>query len=127
MSMQEIYEELITIARRGQTVDYSDMVSLAQGYPHLFRVLDRINSYEHRAGRPLLSAVVVGAKGMPGHGFFDLARTLGLYIGDGDEEYWREELERVHNQWARTPFQRLVGALRSLLTPRARSGRTAGF
>ena len=122
--MREVYGELIAVARRGGTVNYSDIVSLAEDYPHLFRILDRINSYEHRAGRPLLSAVVVGAKGIPGRGFFDLARALGLCVGDGEAQYWSEELERVHKRWAPTPFQRLVGAPRSLLALVGRGPRT---
>lgn len=123
MPTREVRRELIAIARRGETAHYSDIVSLADDYPHLFRILDRINRREHQAGRPLLSAVAVGAKGIPGPGFFDLARDLGLYAGDGEATYWSEELGRVHEQWARTPFQRLVGALRSLL---ARVGLSQG-
>lgn len=125
MPMREVYEELVAIARRGETVKDSDIVSLAEGYPRLARVLDRINSYEHRAGRPLLSAVVVGVKGIPDRSFFDLARALGLYVGDGEARYWSEELERVHRRWAPTPLRRLVGAPRSLLALVGRGPRTA--
>ena len=126
MPLREVYGELIAIARRGETANYSDIAFLAEDYPHLFRILDRINRHEHRAGRPLLSAVVVGSQGMPGRGFFELARTLGLYVGDGETQYWSEELERVHKRWAPTPFQRLVGALRSFLARVERGPRTAG-
>ena len=115
MPMRDAYGKLIAVARRGETVNYSDIVSLADGYPQLFRILDRINRHEHQGGRPLLSAVVVGAEGIPGRGFFELARELGLYVGDGKAEYWSEELERVHRWWAPTLFQRLIRALRALL------------
>lgn len=127
MALRDVYGELIAVARRGETVTYSDVVSLAEGYPHLFRILDRINRHEHQAGRPLLSAVVVGTKGLPGRGFFDLARDLGLYAGGSEEEYWSEELERVRKRWPRTRFQHLIGALRSFLALVKRVQRTAGY
>lgn len=125
--MRDVYGELIAVARRGETVNYSDVVSHAEGCSRLFRILDRISSYEHRAGRPLLSAVVVGVEGIPGRGFFDMARVLGLYVGDGEAQYWSEELKRVHKQWAPTPFRRVVGPLRSRLALMGRRDRTAGF
>jgi len=45
-------------------------------------MLDEINRYEHREGRPLLSAVVVVQEdNKPGEGFFKLARELGVFQG----------------------------------------------
>jgi hypothetical protein len=65
-------------------------------------LLDELARAEHEAGRPLLSAVVVGANGgMPGHGFFKLARSFGL-MGPKDvkKAFCWEELQRLYAYWA---------------------------
>jgi hypothetical protein len=64
-------------------------------------VLAALNRSEDAAGRPLLAAVVVGATGLPGSGFFAYARELGLHAGSDDHALWQRELRRVHDYWAR--------------------------
>ena len=51
----------------------------------------------------MLSAVVVGVRGLPGAGFFECARTLGLLApGDPDERaFWEIELAAVREEWGR--------------------------
>ena len=64
------------------------------------RVLDPINISEHTAGRPMLSALVVGkTRGTPGHGFFILAKHLGLFDGRDRKKFWQEERDRVYEHW----------------------------
>jgi hypothetical protein len=70
---------------------------------HLASILGEIATYEHEQGRPLLPVVVVLKEtGMPGQGFFSLARDLGLHTGTGsndDMEFFVEEVKRVHKTW----------------------------
>ncbi len=104
-----IYEELVRVARDERTTYYgtiAPMVGLdldsSEDRESLFRILDGISRGEHREGRPLLSAVVVrnDAGGLPGAGFFRLARELGLHEGGGDEGFWVQEVRRVHQHWS---------------------------
>ena len=46
---------------------------------NLFKILDDINRFEHedKKERPLLSVVVVTEEGLPGPGFYKLAKVLG--------------------------------------------------
>jgi hypothetical protein len=66
-------------------------------------VLGEISEDEKKAGRPMLSAVVVGATGKPGKGVFWLARQLGRLSESTTEEesFWRQELEAVYGAWKR--------------------------
>lgn len=60
----------------------------------------RISRDEHKAGRPLLSVVVVGKnEGIPRLGFFKLAKELGLMQGEDQKAFFEEELKKVHEQW----------------------------
>ena len=102
MSKSLVYTYLIEAARNRETITYRELarkVGLYGDMPRLFRILDDINRDERAAGRPMLSAIVVGASGMPGKGFFRLARSLGLYRGIDDRGFWQEEVRRVHNHW----------------------------
>ncbi len=104
---QMIYEELKRVAKGQRTIcygpvahmvglDLSDYVQLNQ----LSAWLGEISTHEHRAGRPMLSAVVVATEtNMPGIGFFKLARELGVYRGVDDLAFFVGELRRVHAFW----------------------------
>ena len=117
-----IREELIAVAREASRgglglISYShvgDMVGLdmnkIEDRIEISYILDRISSFEHNAGRPLLSAVVVHQQDeeltSPGGGFYDLARKLGLLKGrkgSNDIYFFAEELKRVHETFARPP------------------------
>jgi len=66
-------------------------------------VLAQIAGDEHRAGRPLLIALVVTGKSIPGNIFFTSARNLGLLkTTDPAEEmrFWMSEEARVYDAWA---------------------------
>jgi hypothetical protein len=47
----------------------------------------------------MVSAVVVSLAGLPGEGFFDLARSLG-YLFDDPVEFYRVELESVFRRYS---------------------------
>ena len=104
-----IYERILDVARRKETVFYSQIAPLVglnmailRDRTEMGHILDRISEAEHRAGRPLLSAVVIlKCENIPGDGFFDLARHLRLHQrGADDLRYFVEELRRVHCYWS---------------------------
>ena len=104
-----IYNEIIEVAKNRDCIydsDLANIASLSEYSPDdrglIFIILDNISRAEYLLGRPLLTAVVIGkTTDMPGVGFFDLAQKLGEYDGDDRLLYWRKELRRVHNYWAR--------------------------
>ena len=107
---QAVYERLRGVARAQGTASYTEIAQLAgidTDNPHfgalVGRLLDDVNRAEQAAGRPLLSAVVIGKdSNLPGAGFFECARDLRLYSGNDDLAYWMQELKRVHDYWSST-------------------------
>ena len=97
---RDLRGRLIKVAQRRDTISYSELRPEAP--QTLALPLDEINKYELRAGKPLLSAVVIhkDTDRMPGDGFFRIAWEMGQYKEGEPEEYWRQELERVWNYWA---------------------------
>ena len=103
----EAREILIDVARREDTIAYSDLTSRIHAIvldPHSYAMrafLGEISSAEHEHGRGMLSAVVVYKYGeqMPGPGFFELARSLGFRVQD-ETVFWVEEVRRVYQAWA---------------------------
>ena len=66
------------------------------------QILGEISEDEHRANRPMLSVVAVGSGGMPGEGFFGLARRLKKFSGSdpsSKRRFWATEQERVYKVW----------------------------
>jgi hypothetical protein len=62
------------------------------------QALSRITEEDHKYGRPLSTAVVVGDEGRPGQGFFSQARKLGYNVGETESEessFWNGELIRM--------------------------------
>lgn len=97
-----IYYDDLALKFGGFHID--EVSSSARG--ELYRILDDICRDEHKAKRPLLSAVVIRKDAnMPGQGFFDVARELGVFPkGSKAKEQERmtffiQELNRVHAQW----------------------------
>jgi len=66
----------------------------------LNHMLCEISTEEYKAGRGMLSVVVVHAQGdkMPGEGFFQLAQKLNRDTGDR-EAFWIDELCKVYQQY----------------------------
>ena len=88
-----VLTELITAARYRGTVTYQEIAPL-MGLPpqgsHMGReigqLLGEISEDEHVNGRPMLSAFAVSVEGVPGPGFFALARDLGRLRSDARDE-----------------------------------------
>jgi hypothetical protein len=66
----------------------------------LGEALGAISRYEHDHGRPLISALVVReADGLPGPGFFELARQLGRNVGGDERAFFELERAAVLDFW----------------------------
>jgi len=108
---QQIYEELKRVAKEQRTITYGEIAPLAgldmgraEDRNSIAEILDEISRHEHEQGRPLLSAVVVHAQGgdsggVPGTGFFTMAKSVGLYRGGDRVTFFALELGRVHKAW----------------------------
>jgi hypothetical protein len=104
-----IYSKLVNAALAGGLVTYKEVarvLGIRQTGHHMAnevgQVLGEISEDEHGYGRPLLSALAVSEKGIPGEGFWTLARRLGRFSGEGSEEelrFWHGEQGRVYETW----------------------------
>ena len=113
-SIGPVYEVLLRVAKERRIITYRELAHEADvpdaGKPyiwfsHLPGVLDEINRFEYKDGRPMLSTVVVNKrKGVPGLGFFALAEELFLLCeGSTDEEkelFHKIELHSVYEEFA---------------------------
>lgn len=85
--------------RYGELVRLIEAVDFAANDQRLFHILGEVSTDEARAGRGMLSALVVSAgDNMPGSGFFELAKKLGRK-GD-DLTVWMNELNKLAGVWA---------------------------
>ena len=104
---QAVYDRLKAVASARDLITYEDVAPLANldmadpdHRNQMSRILEAIARAEFAQGNPLLTVVVVHKHDYrPGHGFFVLARELGLYGGSDDVEYFSRELKRVHDHW----------------------------
>jgi hypothetical protein len=114
MSIKELHEHLQALARaESEPISYTEaghFVNLTMDNPDhrtkIGHILDDINQAERAQGRPLLSALVVHGdgehRGLPGDGFFKLARQWGLLKGHKSTDelfFYAEELKRVYAYW----------------------------
>lgn len=110
-----VYAELIMTAQRRGTITYPDlaaMMRLPVTGNHMSnqvgQMLGEIVEDEVRAGRPMLSAVVVGvSSGVPGSGFYGLAQQLGKLADDAEAaklHFWEQERNAVYATWRREPY-----------------------
>lgn len=101
---------LAGVARARGVIAYSDLtvqigaISFLSSDQRFFFLLREISADEYRAGRGMLTAVVVHKSGdfKPGPGFFDLAQSLGLNVSDSDR-LWIEQLTTAHDYWSAQP------------------------
>jgi len=101
--------ELVHAAQYRGVTTYQDL-AVIMGLPlqgsHLAhevgQMLGEISEHEVGAGRPMLSAVVVGVSGKPGSGFAAVAKDLGR-LSDGEDEhsFWQRERDAVYEAWRR--------------------------
>ena len=105
MESDLLYQRLVAIAKsaKGRVITYTeagDIVGRTANDTALFEHLDAINRFERSNGRPMLSALVVGKQtGIPGRGFFRLARSWGIEIRN-ERRFWKAELKRLRQHWA---------------------------
>ena len=103
------FNELISAARYRGTVTYQEIAQLV-GLPlkgsymgsMIGHLLGEISEDEVNNGRPMLSAVAVNVQGVPGPGFYALARELGKEFDDSKEAklaFWSSELSNVYEVW----------------------------
>lgn len=104
-----VLAELVRAAQYRGLTTYQDM-AVIMGLPQSGNLMGRetgeilgeIVEDELNAGRPMLSAVVVGVGGRPGHGFFDLGHQRGRFTeGQTEEQFWAAEREAVYAAWRR--------------------------
>jgi hypothetical protein len=104
---KEAIRAIVASARNGAPISYSDLtkrISSIGFNPHDYvfhHLLGKISVEEDAAGRGMLSVLVVHKDdGMPGPGFFDLAKLLGRDVSD-KERCWSDEarvvLSHCHN------------------------------
>ena len=106
-----VYGELIQAARyRGLTTyqAIAKIMDLPLSGSHMGKevgqMVGEISEDEIKQGRPMLSAVVVGVSGVPGGGFYALAKGLGRLQEDsaqGQHSFWEQERDAVYEAWKR--------------------------
>ena len=110
---QRMYDHLAGLARDGRLASYSDvapLIGLSMDHEAdreaISEILGEILEHEVRAGRPLLTALVVhsGDDNNPGEGFFRTASDLGRFQYARDPltrlEFWVGAVNKVHNYWS---------------------------
>jgi hypothetical protein len=114
LQKNKIRNALKEVASVGDVITYGDLISQLGLDLDLERIdhrnelsaaLGEISEAEVKAGRPMLSSVVVkdgnGARTKPGDGFFELADGLGLrQAGQSNDEVFLEQLGTTHGTWA---------------------------
>ena len=109
MAKDQAREVLDAIARAPDTmITYTELVqriSAISMQPHEFALaalLGEISADDHASGHGMRSALVVSKdEGLPGSGFFALARQLGEDTSD-EMKFWVDQLNLVHNDAAGT-------------------------
>lgn len=104
----EIRQILIERAKLRGMIPYSELVyqihsvTLNPESYALFEMLGEISWEEDKAGRGMLSVIVVHKSGdmQPGPGFFKLAKKLGRDTSD-ILSCWIAELKKVHAYWSK--------------------------
>jgi hypothetical protein len=105
-----IFNELVTAARYRGTVTYQELAH-SIGLPitgdymanELGQCLGEISEDQVQNNRPMLSAVAVKVSGLPGEGFFTLAKKLDRFYGADEQRrsFWEAEVQRVYVHWTR--------------------------
>jgi len=104
-----VYSSLLNAARQKSRVFYAELTQLIRSAsddperaPDANDLLRAVATAEHAAGRPLLTALAVTGKSIPGNVFFASARELGLLTSSDPAEemrFWLEEERRVYEAW----------------------------
>jgi hypothetical protein len=98
---------LAECARTKEMISYTDFIHNICSVsfetprdPRLPHFLAEISTEEAKAGRGMMTALVVRKSGdqRPGRGFFDLAERLGYDVSD-PEKFWIEQVSKVSASW----------------------------
>ena len=101
---EAVRDRLIEVARNRDLITYGQLALIADSAPRAVgrEHLDAISRAEVSEGRPMLSAVVVDAKGRTGDGFFKLAAELGRTASpERSEAFLTAERDAVYEEWKR--------------------------
>lgn len=100
--LDQLCKILEQVRRERRTLTYLQAAdAMALDPPHrihkITRLLELLLNRDARAGRPLLAALVVSRVrgGLPGPGFFDRARRLGLFHHASPDDFHRQLLEEL--------------------------------
>ena len=105
-----VYRTLVRAARSRETITYKEIAELMGLLPagnhmatEVGHMAGDISRSEHLEGRPMLSAIVVrSGNGLPGTGFFRLARDLGKLKSSSEvdeRQFLEAEREAVYQTW----------------------------
>lgn len=109
---EEMRIAIIERAKREDMITYSELLKKVKSLKlnieeidHrsiMAEMLGEISLAEDKAGRGMLSALVIHKTGdrEPGHGFFDYAEILGRDISD-KTSCWVKEVNRVYHYWSK--------------------------
>lgn len=105
-AIEEARATLREVARTGNTISYSDLtariaaVSFEPNEYAFHAFLGEISADEDDAGRGLMTVLVVHKEGdgMPGAGWFQLAKDRGRDVSN-KERCWIEERNKVYDAW----------------------------
>lgn len=107
-----LYNKLTQLAKEQDFIAYGDAASLVglsidkkKHRRELYDMLDDISLYEHKAKRPMLTALIVhkGIDNKPGQGFYTKAKELGYYDGSKKSldqlDFWVGQVEALFAEW----------------------------
>lgn len=105
-AMDQAKAALVERARLRGMMTYSELaeaitaIDLSAHDVRLFSLLGQLSEEEYKAGRGMISALVVHKHGdmEPGLGFYDLAKELGLDTSDR-LACWIGQVHQVHDYW----------------------------
>jgi hypothetical protein len=76
-------------------VPLAKALGLFSGGIDLATILGEIMEEDHKNGGPLTCSVLVGSQsGMPGKGFFEMAKKLGYQVPD-DQAFWKAQTQAL--------------------------------
>ena len=101
-ALARAWDILVDRAREGRTITYGEMATALRLSPqssNFTSILSEVSRSEVAAGRGMLSVLVVRQRqGLPGVGFFNLAREVGRKF-ENESLFFLEESERVIAHW----------------------------
>lgn len=110
---KRVRDKLIEVSRKKNIIHYQELCDTCdlkldmRNNPHdrlvIGAILGAISEYEYKAGRPLLSAVVLSKSGEEGDGFYKLCEELGITPDwrrlKEDDTFAIREINKCHSFW----------------------------